>query len=119
MLRFMKLEGENVLLRIFLDTSVRWHHRPLYEALVEMARSEHLAGATVFEGVEGFGQGGHVLKSSAWHIVNPREVVVEIVDSAEKTRSFLAAAEPMLGDAVVTMERARVIHYRTKGKQLQ
>lgn len=54
----MKLEGENTLLRVYLDKFQKLHHRPLYEAIVEMARKEHLAGATVLEGIEGFGQSG-------------------------------------------------------------
>ena len=113
----MKLEGENVLLRIFVDTSRQWHRRPLYEAIVELAHAHHLAGATVLEGVEGFGQRGHVLKESHWHITNAREVIVEIVDTQPKSEAFLGIVEPMLGDTVVTLERAHVIHYRAKGKQ--
>lgn len=113
----MKLEGESVLLRIFVDTSRQWHHRPLYEALVELARAQHLAGATVLEGLEGFGQRGLVLKESHWHVTNAREMIVEIIDTRPKAEDFLGIVEPMLVDTVVTMERAHVIHYRTKGKQ--
>ncbi|NUN98344.1 MAG: DUF190 domain-containing protein, partial [Candidatus Omnitrophica bacterium] len=42
----MKLEGDQVLLRVFLNTFQKWHHRPLYEVIVEKARMEHMAGAT-------------------------------------------------------------------------
>ncbi|MBI5444444.1 MAG: DUF190 domain-containing protein [Deltaproteobacteria bacterium] len=112
----MKLEGESVLLRVFLDTFQKWHHRPVYEALVERARSERLAGATVLSGVEGFGQRGELLRDSAWRLVNAREVVVELVDAPEKIEAFLASVEPMLRDAVVTLERAQVVFYRA-GKE--
>jgi len=47
----MNPEPESTLLRIFLDTFQKWHHRPAYEAIVEKARSEGLAGATVLAGV--------------------------------------------------------------------
>jgi uncharacterized protein len=113
----MKLEGENVLVRFFVDTSRQWHRRPLYEALVELAHTHHLAGATVLEGVEGFGQRGHVLKESHWHVTNAREMIVEIIDTRHKAEAFLEIVEPMLGDTVVTLERAHVIHYRTKGTE--
>lgn len=108
----MKLEGENVLLRIFLDTFQTWHHRPLYEVMVEKARQEGLAGATVLEGLEGFGQRGQLLKERAWSLRNNREVVVEIVDASEKIEAFVTGIEPMLQDAIVTLERANVLHYR-------
>ncbi|MFH0908110.1 MAG: DUF190 domain-containing protein [bacterium] len=112
----MKLEGENVLLRIFLDTFQKWHHQPLYEVIVERARKENLAGATVLEGIEGFGQSGRFLKDSAWRIANGREVIVEIVDAPERIDAFLQALEPMLANVIVTTERAHVIHYRPKEK---
>jgi len=107
----VKLEGESVLLRIFLDTFQKWHHRPVYEAIVVRARAELLAGATVLAALEGFGQSGHLLRESVWHLSNDREVIVEVVDTAEKIDAFLAAIEPMLGDAVVTLERAHVAFY--------
>lgn len=108
----MKLEGENVLLRIFLDTFQKWHHRPVYEAIVERAQAEHLAGATVLAALEGFGQNGQLHKESPWHLSNDREVIVEVIDTAEKIDGFLAEIEPMLQSAVVTLERAHVVLYR-------
>ena len=60
----MKLAGENVLLRIFVDTFKKWHHVPVYEAIIERARRDHLSGTTVLEGVEGFGQSGEFHKDS-------------------------------------------------------
>ncbi|HOJ60479.1 MAG TPA: DUF190 domain-containing protein [bacterium] len=108
----MKLEGENILLRIFINVFQKWHHYPAYEAIVQMAHKAHMAGATVLEGLEGFGQNGVILKEKAWRIANDREVIVEIVDTKEKIDSFLTLIEPMLQDAIVTLERACVIYYR-------
>jgi len=57
----MQIPHDAVLLRIFIGESDRWHHQPLYEALVLKAREMHLAGATVLRGPMGFG------KSSRMH----------------------------------------------------
>lgn len=111
----MKLEGENVLVRIFLDVFQQWRHRPLYEVLVETARNHNMRGATVLEGIEGFGQKGPVLKENFWRVSNNREVIVELVDCRERIDSFLNLIEPMLQDAIVTQERAHVILYRRQG----
>ncbi|MBI5017874.1 MAG: DUF190 domain-containing protein [Deltaproteobacteria bacterium] len=108
----MKLQGENVMLRIFVDTFQKWHHRPIYEAIVERAHAEHLAGATVLAALEGFGQNGHLLKQSPWRLSGDREVIVEVVDTPEKIDGFLAGIEPLLENAVVTLERAHVVFYR-------
>lgn len=104
----MTLRGENVLLRIFLDTLRRWHHLPAYEAIVEEARRRQMAGATVLEAIEGFGLSGRLLKDRDWEIGAGREVVIEIVDTPEKIDSFVETLEPMLEGTVVTIERAWV-----------
>lgn len=112
----MKLEGDQVLLRVFLNTFQKWHHRPLYEVIVEKARMEHMAGATALIGVEGFGQNGVLLQERPWRLANDREVVVELVDTEEKTDKFLAGIEPMIQNAIVTRERVHVISYRRRGE---
>lgn len=112
----MKLEGENIRVRVFLNTFQKWHMQPVYEAIVERARREGLAGATVLAGVEGFGQTHVLLKDHPWRLANDREIVVELVDTQEALTGFLARIEPMLRDAIVTTERAHVIFYRRKGE---
>jgi PII-like signaling protein len=112
----MKLEGEQVLLRVFVDTFQKWRHRPVYEALVERARAEHLAGATVLAGIEGLGPDGEILQDSPWRLANDRPVIVEIVDKAERIDAFLAGAQELLSHALVTLERAHVVFYRTNRK---
>lgn len=112
----MKLEGEKTLLRVFLDKFQKLNHRPLYEAIVEMARAERLAGATVLEGIEGFGQSGHVLRDSAWNLSNNREVIIELVDERANLEDFLSRIEPHLSDVIVTFERAHVVRYVSEAK---
>ena len=51
----MHLPEEAELLRVFIGDGDRYHHKPLYEAIVEEARARHLAGATVLRGYLGYG----------------------------------------------------------------
>ena len=44
------------------------------------------------------------------------EVVVEMVDETDRIEEFLASVEPMLSDAMVTLEKARVLVYRHRGE---
>ena len=53
-----RIEGEQVLMRIFMGQTDRWERRPLYSALLELFRSKGLAGATVIQGVAGFSRAG-------------------------------------------------------------
>jgi PII-like signaling protein len=41
-----KIEGEQVLMRLFVGESDRAGHRPLHVALLELLRARGLAGAT-------------------------------------------------------------------------
>ncbi len=52
----MKIEGNAKLLSIYIGESDHYHHRPLYQALVEKLREQGLAGATVLRGIEGSGR---------------------------------------------------------------
>ena len=110
----MKLEGEQVLLRLHLSNFAKWHTAPLYQAVVGKARKEHLAGATVLSGVYGYVEHGRILGEHPNALQVERPIVVEIVDREEALERFLATIKPMLaGHAVrMTMERAHVVHFR-------
>ena len=49
------IEGEQVLLRMILSESRSHAHQPLYRKIVDVLRTEGIAGATVLKGIAGFG----------------------------------------------------------------
>jgi hypothetical protein len=108
----MKLEGEGKLLRIFIGESDTWHGKPLYEAIVQVARSEGLAGATVLRGIEGFGADSRLHTSRILRLSEDLPVVIEIVDTAEKVERVLPKLDEMVGEGMLTIERVHVIAYR-------
>ncbi|MGE5177892.1 MAG: DUF190 domain-containing protein [Bacteroidota bacterium] len=110
----MKLEGEQALLRIHLSNLLKRHGAPLYEAIVEKARRDHLAGATVLAGMSGFVGRGPILGGHPMAVTAERPVVVELVDRPDLLERFLADAASMLHGqpVIVTLERARVVRYR-------
>lgn len=110
----MKLEGEAVLLRIFIGEKDRWHGRPLYEAIVQKARELHLAGATVLRGPMGFGAKSRLHTVKILRLSEDLPIVIEIVDTQEKIDAFLPAIEEMVTDGLVTLEKVRVIWYRAE-----
>jgi PII-like signaling protein len=110
----MKLPEDAVLLRILIGESDRWHHQPLYEAIVLKARESGLAGATVLRGPMGFGASSRVHTAKILQLSNDLPMVIEIVDTEEKLNAFLPALEEMMGGGLVTLEKVKVIHYRSK-----
>jgi hypothetical protein len=111
----MPLSREAVLLRIFIGEDDKAGHRPLYEALVLKAREMGLAGATVLRGPMGFGHSSRLHTTKILRLSQDLPLVIEIVDSDTKTDEFVAAIESMMGSALVTTEKVKVIRYGESG----
>jgi PII-like signaling protein len=112
----MRLEGDGLLLRIFVGESDRCDGKPLYRAIVERARAEGLAGATVVRGIEGFGAHSRLHTSRILRLSEDLPVVVEIVDLADRVEAFVPLLDEMVGEGLVTLEKVRVIAYRHRNE---
>ena len=113
----MEIPHDSVLLRIFIGESDRHDHLPLYEAIVLKARELHLAGATVLRGAMGYGKSSRVHTSKILSLSSDLPLIIEIVDSEEKINAFLPVLDRMMTGGLITLEKARVIYYRTGGTQ--
>ena len=109
----MEIPPESLLLRIFIGESDRFGGKPLYETIVLKARELHLAGATVLRGAMGFGKSSRIHTTKILRLSDDLPVVIEIVDSEEKINAFLPVLEKMMVSGLVTLEKARVLYYRT------
>jgi PII-like signaling protein len=109
----MNIPEEGYLLRIFVGESDRYSHQPLYEVIVLKARSAGLAGATVLRGVMGFGKNSVLHTAKILRLSEDLPMVVEIVDSLEKVENFLPALDEMITDGLVTLEKVRVLQYKS------
>jgi PII-like signaling protein len=106
------LTGERVLMRIHIGERDKYHGKPLYEAVVHLLRERHLAGATVFRGIMGFGASAGIHTEKVLRLSLDLPLVVECVDAEEKIQAILPAIEEMIGGGLITLERAQVIVYR-------
>ncbi|HAO79289.1 MAG TPA: hypothetical protein DCQ92_09985 [Verrucomicrobia subdivision 3 bacterium] len=109
----MQIPNDATLLRIFIGESDRWEHKPLYEAIVLKARELHLAGATVLRGPMGFGKASRLHTAKILRLSMDLPLIIEIVDSEEKINSFLPTLDKMMGGGLVTLEKVKVLHYRS------
>ncbi len=106
------LDGEQLLVRIFVGDSDKWHHTPLDRALLERLRREGFAGATVFHGVAGFGARSVIHTSHLVDLSADLPVVIEIVEDQEHVDALMRILDEMLtGGALVTIEKVRVLKY--------
>lgn len=111
-----KLIGEQVLMRIFIGESDRHGHRPLYEALVELLRSEGFAGATVLRGVCGFGANRVYHTQKLLDLSADLPLVVEVIDTQEKINAIMPRIDAMMGGGMITLEKTTVIRYSHSGR---
>lgn len=106
------LSGEQLLVRIFIGESDRWHRRPLSAALLERLRELGFAGATVFHGVAGFGAHSVLHTADLLRLSEDLPVVIEIVETEERIQQQLVPVlEEMIDEGLVTMEKVRVLKY--------
>jgi PII-like signaling protein len=110
----MKIEGTGLLLRMYIGESDQWHGKPLYQAIVELARERGLAGATVLRGIEGFGAKAHLHTSRILRMSEDLPVLIEIVDQEDRLRAMLPEFDAMIGDGLITLERVEVLAYRAE-----
>ena len=108
----IKLPSEAELLRIFIGESDHYEGKPLYESIVLEARSRGMAGATVLRGIMGFGAHSRLHTAKILRLSEDLPIIVEIVDTSEKIAEFLPKLDEMIGEGLVTLERAQVIVYR-------
>jgi len=109
--RAVTLPRDAMLLRVFIGEDAKFHHRPLYEAIVFKAREAHLAGATVLRGPMGF---GHSTRLHSTKILDVREnlpLVIEIVDTEDKIKAFLPTLDAIMPRGLVTLEKVQVLQY--------
>lgn len=108
----MTLPPEAELLRIYVSENDKYDGRSLYEAIVEFARKDGLAGATVLRGALGFGAHHKIHTSKILRLSEDLPLVIEIVDTPENIKDFLGAHNGMIKDALITIEKVRVMDYR-------
>lgn len=114
----MKLPSEANLLRIFIGEADRFEGKPLFEAIVNLARQRGMAGATVLRGLMGFGADSRMHSAKILRLSEDLPIVIEIVDKSENIESFLPVLDNMIKEGLVTLEKIRVIAYRYNSEKI-
>jgi PII-like signaling protein len=101
------------ILRIHISESDRFEGRSLYEAIVDLCRELKIAGATVFLGIEGYGETAAMHRAHLVH--SDRPVVVVIADTAANIRRLISVIEPMIDTGVLATSRVQMVRVQTGG----
>jgi len=108
----MVLSEDAYSLRIFIGESDMHEGLPLYQWLINEARRQGLAGATVLRGFRGFGAHNRIHNPSLLHLSRDSTVILEIVDKQERIDVFMVIMDKVLHEGLVTTEKVNTRPYR-------
>ncbi len=87
------------LLRLHFGESDQYNGQPLYEAIVHRCKELQIAGATVFRGLEGYGESAEMHRH---HLIKKDQpIVVTIVDTQENLERLMPEVEAMMDTGVI------------------
>lgn len=105
---------EGALLRIFIGESDKYEGKPLCRWIVQQARAQGLAGATVLRGIIGYGAHSRIHTASIMRLSTDLPLVIELVDTRESLEAFMRSIEPAMQEGLATMEKAEVWFYGSR-----
>jgi uncharacterized protein len=108
-----RFEGERTLMRIHIGESDKWHGKLLYEAIVQLLRTEGFSGVTVLRGVGGYGSTSVYHTEKILRLSQDLPIVLESVEFSERIEQILPKLDEMIGGGLITLEKVRVILYRS------
>jgi len=112
----METTSEAKLLRIFISSTDKFRHAPLYEVIVFAARRYGLAGATVIKGFMGYGASSVIRTQRLWEITEKLPMVIEIVDEAQRVDGFVETILPYFDKipkgGLITLERVEIVLHK-------
>jgi len=106
----MTLNGPAKMVRIHFGEDDRWEGKPLHEAIVEEARRQDLAGATVYRGIEGYGASSRIHRR---HLLTSADlpIMVCLIDEASKIDRFMPTIKAMVQEGMIAISDVEVIRY--------
>ncbi len=78
-----------------MERSDHWHGKPLYQAIVEMLRTEKFSGVTVLRGVGGYGSSSIYHTDKILRLSQDLPIVIEVVEYSERIEQILPRLDEM------------------------
>jgi uncharacterized protein len=95
------------ILRLHLSERDRHNGAPLHEAVVNRCRSLGIAGATVFQGFEGYGESTQIHRSRV--LGHDLPITVTIVDSAANIERLIVDLKNLVNTGLVAVSDVEMI----------
>jgi hypothetical protein len=108
----MQIEGRpGKLVRVYIGSADHWQRQSLADAIVQCARQEGMAGATVVAGIEGYGANSRIHRAAILDLSTDLPIVIEIVDTPEQIDRFLPHLDEMVVEGLIIVQDCRIVKY--------
>ena len=107
----MLSEGQAKRLSAYVGEADSYDDRPLYQALVDQARTQGCSGATALRGLGGYGATSREHAKHALRMSVDLPVVVSVVDEPVKITALAEVWCAMVGNGLITVEDVNVVLY--------
>jgi PII-like signaling protein len=107
------LPEDGHLLRIFIGENDKYEGKPLYEWIVQRAKENGLAGATVIRGIEGYGASSRIHTTKILRLSDDMPIIIEMVDVLEKIEKFIPLIDGAISEGLATVEKVEIRFYRS------
>jgi len=101
------------MLRIHCSEGDRYNGKALHEAVVDRCRELKIAGATVFRGLQGFGESAEMHRSHL--LAHDQPIVITIVDSAENVARLIPVIEEMMDTGMIAVSDVNALRIQKSG----
>jgi CBS domain-containing protein/PII-like signaling protein len=101
--------GRGKQLTVFVTETDKYHHQPLYMAIIEMLRREGCSGATATRGAAGFGASASIHSAAILQLWMDQPVTITLVDRAERVERVLGPLREMAPNALIIVQDVQVV----------
>jgi PII-like signaling protein len=105
----MKEEFAGRMLRIHFGEDDKWQGKPLCEAVLARCGELNIAEAIVFRGIEGYGAGSRIRRTSLFSKDAP--IQLSVVDTEEQIARLIPFLDAVVQEGLVATSAVQAIRY--------
>ena len=106
------LGGNAKKLSVYIGEADTYDGKPLWEALLDQARSAGCAGASVLRGYGGFGATSRAHAKHGTRMSMDLPLMIHVIDTPDKITALAEVYDAMIGAGLITVEDVTVLTYR-------
>jgi PII-like signaling protein len=108
-------------LRIYISSTDKFEHTPLYELIIFTARKNGITGATVLKGIMGYGASSEIYSNKLWEITEKMPLIVEVIDEPHKIDLLIESISHFFEKSgkghLITVDETTVVLHKTGAKK--